>query len=355
MVVLPLTPCHHPPATDQNQKGDVVAAFVSPAAPERPSPWMSDQRNEDGVREHKAAATTAGILSITGTVLRRDVGDPFCRRRGAVRCRGFLGKGSWVMLTTLMGWRVRGAGVGAVRHVRMVALAIGVLLLAAVAPSQATASGVGTRDGAASPQAVTGYSAFAWGANETGQLGNGTTTQRWTPGRVIGTGAVWTKVSARGAHTVALKTNGTLWAWGYNEYGQLGDGTTIDRLRPVRVLGTGWASVTAGLGFTVGVRKDGALWAWGNNHVGELGDGTTTNRSRPVRIGTGTNWASVSAGGDHTVAVKTDGTLWAWGWNVYGRLGDGTTATRATPVRIGTDTRWVTVEVGGGHTLALRR
>jgi len=110
----------------------------------------------------------------------------------------------------------------------------------------------------------------------------------------------------------------------------------------------------AGLGFTVGVRKDGARWAWGYNHVGELGDGTTTNRSRPVRIGTDTNWASVSAGGDHTVAVKTDGSLWAWGYNEYGQLGDGTQTDRWAPVQIGTDTGWVMVEAGEYYTVAVK-
>ena len=100
-----------------------------------------------------------------------------------------------------------------------------------------------------------------------------------------------------------------------------------------------WASVAAGQNHTVAVTTDGQLWAWGANSGGQLGDGTTTNRHSPVRIGEATNWASVAAQGN-TVAVTTDGQLWAWGHNSSGQLGDGTTTNRHSPVRIGEATNW---------------
>src|SRR5450759_3921203 len=162
------------------------------------------------------------------------------------------------------------------------------------------------------------YTAWAWGYNEYGQLGDGTTTSRSTVGQV-GTDTRWASISAGGWHTVAVKTDGTLWAWGYNGYGRLGDGTTTDRSAPVQVgTDTHWAHVSAGGWHTVAVKTDGTLWAWGLNGNGELGDGTTTSRSTPVQVGTDTHWASVAVGSEHTVAVKTDGTLWAWGANSYG-------------------------------------
>ena len=104
---------------------------------------------------------------------------------------------------------------------------------------------------------------------------------------------------------------------------------------PVRI-GTDndWLSVSAGGNHTVGIRTDGSLWAWGSNSSGQLGDGTTTSRNTPARIGTDNDWSSVSAGSSHTVAIRNDGSLWAWGWNSSGRLGDGTTTQRLTPVDI---------------------
>src|SRR5215470_2496428 len=100
---------------------------------------------------------------------------------------------------------------------------------------------------------------------------------------------------------------------------------------PVQI-GTGFASAEAGQNYTVAVKSDGTLWAWGYNHYGQLGDGTNTDRNTPVQIGTG--FASVTAGQGYTVAVKSDGTLWTWGYNPYGELGDGTTTQRNLPVRI---------------------
>lgn len=181
---------------------------------------------------------------------------------------------------------------------------------------------------------------WAWGGNQWGQLGDGTTTNKYSPVQ-IGTDNNWVSVAAGIYHTVALKSDGTLWAWGNNQYGQLGDGTTTNKYSPEQI-GTdnNWASVTAGDYHTVALRSGGTcgdtLWAWGYNGEGELGDGTTTQRNSPVQIGTDNNWMSVTAGPYHAVAIKSDNTLWTWGFNLQGQLGDGTTTDKHSPVQIGT-------------------
>jgi alpha-tubulin suppressor-like RCC1 family protein len=133
---------------------------------------------------------------------------------------------------------------------------------------------------------------------------------------------VWTSVACGGSHTVAVKYDGTLWGWGLNGYGQVGDGTTTDRTAPVQIgTDTNWASVSCGENHTIAVKTTGTLWAWGYNNVGQLGDGTTTNRTAPVQIGSDTNWSKIAAGPRHNMAIKTTGTLYAWGQNGGGQFG----------------------------------
>src|SRR3989338_2927576 len=124
----------------------------------------------------------------------------------------------------------------------------------------------------------------------------------------------WTSISAGYAHTLALKQDGTLWAWGYNGSGQLGLGDTINRNTPTQVCsGTTWQAVSAGDAHTLALKQDGTLWAWGYNGYGQLGLGDTTDRHTPTQVGSGITWQAVSAGDDHTLALKQDGTFWSWG------------------------------------------
>ena len=165
----------------------------------------------------------------------------------------------------------------------------------------------------------------------------------------------WKTVSAGGAHTIALRTDGSLWVWGYNNYGQLGLGDTNDRNAPTRVgTDTNWAVVSAGRYHTLALKTDGSLWAWGYNNRGQLGNGDSYDRNVPTRVGADAIWATVSAGTWHTLAIKTDGSLWAWGGGDqdFGQLGNG--YNRNTPTRVGTDTRWKAVLTGWAHTLAIK-
>jgi hypothetical protein len=174
----------------------------------------------------------------------------------------------------------------------------------------------------------TDNSLWAWGYGGFCALGDGTCESRPTPVQVL-TGVA--AVEAGGYHSLALKTDSSLWAWGYNYAGQLGDGTTTTQLAPIQVM-TGVASVVAGVGHTLAIKTDGSLWAWGSNWGGQIGDGTTTDRLTPIQVMAGV--AAVSAGNAYTLARKTDGSLWAWGNNEYGKLGDGTTTDRPRPVQV---------------------
>lgn len=195
---------------------------------------------------------------------------------------------------------------------------------------------------------------WAWGENSTGQLGDGTTTEKKSPIQ-IGTASDWKSVSCGAQHTIGIKTDGTLWAWGLNIYGQLGDGTTTICTSPKQI-GTdmSWKSVASGRYHNVAIKTDGSLWAWGYNGSGQLGDGTYDDKTIPVQIGTLTDWNLVNCGSDNSVAIKIDGTLFAWGSNYRGQLGDGTTIDKTTPIQIGTATDWKSVSCGYQHTIGIK-
>jgi len=198
---------------------------------------------------------------------------------------------------------------------------------------------------------------WAWGDNAYGQLGDGTYgpyTSKNSP-TLISADIDWRFVYAGQYHTLAIKKDGTLWAWGLNDRGQLGDGTNINRASPLRITSTAdWQLVAPGLRFTLALKTDGSLWAWGSNEFGQLGDGTNTDRNLPSLINPGFRWKEVDAGWYHTVAIRDDGTLWAWGRNFWCQLGDGTTIDRNTPNRISFIEKWETVAAGSYHSLAIR-
>lgn len=191
----------------------------------------------------------------------------------------------------------------------------------------------------------------------------GTVTVTATIDSVVGTlpinvTAPWTGVVAGGQQTIARKADGNLYSWGSNVKSQLGDNSTTDRNAPVLVAGasTTWKQVAVGEQFVVAIRTDGTLWAWGYNQDGQLGDGTLINRMVPTQIGAAKDWAMVAAGRAHTLALKVNGNLYAWGRNDSGQLGDPklTGANLLVPSKIG-DLFWSGIAAGETHSLAIQR
>ena len=200
---------------------------------------------------------------------------------------------------------------------------------------------------------------WTWGTNTNGQLGDGTSVTKSSPVTTAGGGTNWKQLACGVFYTAAIKTDGTLWTWGQNGNGQLGDNTSSVRSSPVTTVagGTNWKQVAAGAqGHTAAIKTDGTLWTWGQNSNGTLGDNTTVRKSSPVTTaGGGTNWKQVACAFQNTAAIKTDGTLWTWGNNGYGQIGDNTTSNRSSPVTTVTGgTNWKQVACGTSYLSAIK-
>jgi alpha-tubulin suppressor-like RCC1 family protein len=199
---------------------------------------------------------------------------------------------------------------------------------------------------------------WGWGHNATGELGDDSTNWKSSPVQTVTNGTNWKQVASGAYHTAGIKKDGTLWMWGSNYCGQLGDDTTITVSSPIQTIcgGTNWKQVSCGYCHTAAIKNDGTLWMWGSNYFGELGIDNTAFQSSPVQtICGGTNWKQVSCGDFHTVALKNDGTLWLWGKNAYGELGDETTIDKSSPIQTITGgTSWKQCSGGQHNTAAIK-
>lgn len=199
-----------------------------------------------------------------------------------------------------------------------------------------------------------------WGYNAFGQLGNGTVANSSVPVQVSGLSAA-TAIASGGDFSMALKSDGTVWAWGYNASGQLGDGNTINSSVPVQVSGlTGVTAIATGVYSAYALKSDGTVWAWGYNQDGELGNGGSGGKSTtPVQVSGLTGVTAVTAvatgsNNEHGMALKSDGTVWAWGNGLSGQLGNGTTTSSTIPVEVSGLSGVTAIAAGDAHSLALK-
>ena len=180
---------------------------------------------------------------------------------------------------------------------------------------------------------------WAWGWNSSGQLGLApqqgvpSNEDRFSPG-LVETNTDWLMIAPGGRHTLGVRSDGTLWAWGSNDAGQLGTGKKADERAPIRIgAGTNWIIVAAGEFHSIGLQRNGTLWVWGKNSSGQLGNFTTADEQAPIQVDNGTNWVAIAAGRTHTLGMKSDGSLWSWGdWE--GNTGDQAAMDRLVPRRV---------------------
>lgn len=200
-------------------------------------------------------------------------------------------------------------------------------------------------------------SVWAWGSNLYGGLGNASTTSTNTPVQTLLLNNI-IAISAGGWHSVALKNDGTVWTWGWNKDGQLGDGSTTDKIIATQVPGlTNVIQIAAGTYHVLALKNDGTVWAWGDNISGQIGNGTTgTDATSPVQVSGLTNVVKIAAGRFFSLAVRNDGTVWTWGENLYGQLGDGTNTDRNIPVQVNglTNVTSAIAATGAFHCMAVK-
>lgn len=220
-----------------------------------------------------------------------------------------------------------------------------------------SAAGIWTSDFDSTLEALTTV-AYTWGAPTGGRLA-GSDVCRSVPTSIVGNITDWRQITTRdnvgnGSSFLGLRSNGTLWAWGYNLFGDLGDNTTANRSSPVSVVGgfTDWCRIDGSLA----LRTNGTLWTWGCGAYGGLGTNSTANASSPVTVVGGfSDWCAIGGGGPGRAAIRSNGTLWVWGRNTNGQLGDGTTICRSSPVTVvGGFTDWKYVATGEATTAAIR-
>ena len=195
---------------------------------------------------------------------------------------------------------------------------------------------------------------WTWGDNSSDQLGDShaPSAGRASPGQV-GT-AQWLAVSAGSLHSCAIGLDRTLWCWGNNANGMIGDGTTLMHIDPTQTVGTDWATVSAGLYHTCATKIDGSLWCWGDNSNGQLGLAVASSSTSPAQVAVGsTTWIAVSAGQMHTCGLQSDKSLWCWGSNADGQLGIGSNLPSSIPTAVAPGSIWTVVSAGGSHTCAV--
>jgi alpha-tubulin suppressor-like RCC1 family protein len=196
---------------------------------------------------------------------------------------------------------------------------------------------------------------WCMGRASNGVLGNGTTTPNVSSPVKIGTLTDWASATTATAHALAIKTDGTLWAWGSSFRGRTGTNNSTSYSSPVQIGSlTDWAQVSSANNHSAAIKTDGTLWTWGDATDGRLGNGTTTPHiSSPIKVGALTDWAQVSCGFNTTFAVKTDGTLWGWGEGNEGKFGNSTLNSYSSPVQVGGNSNWVKVSAGANFWAAV--
>jgi alpha-tubulin suppressor-like RCC1 family protein len=198
-------------------------------------------------------------------------------------------------------------------------------------------------------------SVWVWGDDSYGVMGTGFSSS--IPIRIPDLKGI-TMISAGDLHSLALKNDGTVWGWGSNEFGQIGNPAEIGLVvtKPIQVKGISDVKMIKAGGnfrYSLALKNDGSVWAWGNNHFGQLGDGTTTNSPTPVKVKGLSDVIAISAGHYHSLALKADGSVWAWGANMVGQLGDGSTSDKTTPVRVVNLDNIKMIVSGVNHSIAL--
>jgi alpha-tubulin suppressor-like RCC1 family protein len=349
-LVVTATSCHEVPPTGPDEASalaaDVAAASVAPAFIQV-TPGFA----------HTCGLTGGGVIYCWGYNFQGQLGDgtttsrvtPVVVHAGALRFRQVAaGDYHTCALTTddrAYCWGDNGygqLGTGTIgRQFRPAAVAGGLEF------RQLSAGGFGHTCGVT----ASGL-AYCWGHNEWGQLGDGTSTDRVAPTPVAGR-LTFSQVLPGAVHTCGTTTAQVAYCWGYNVFGQLGDGTVAKRLTPTRVAGDlKFTHVSAG-DHTCGVTTDAKAYCWGDNFRGKLGDGTTTDRHRPTLVAGGLRFDGVSAGSNASCGITAAGRVYCWGSNSYGQLGDGTIKARLTPTATVGGILFDRVNTAGTHACAV--